>query len=163
MEKLIKYFKPVHWPLWVIFVFCVIGLFRNFYQMGMLVYGADATAYRILWAMIVIYFAQAALILARESKAWLLSAIQAFFCFYVYEDFTFLPIATFVRNVAWYIAPNMDYGWARFWGMTMISALFSLEILKTYLIFALTEEAPSRKTKKRVARKKPAAAPGPAI
>ena len=131
-------------------------MFRNFYQMNLLGgYGyTGGMATKVLWAMIVVYFAKAVLIIAREAKAWIISAIQAFFCFYVYEDFTFLPVTTLIRNVIFHFAPDMDYGWIRFLAMVTISALFSLEILKTYLLFALTEELPSRTAKKRRAPRK---------
>ena len=151
--KIIKYLNGICWPLYVILFFCLVGIFRNAYQINFFGYDYGTMSTKVFIAMIVIYTAQAILILAREPKAWIISAVQVFFCFYVYEDFTFLPVTTLFKNLAWYFAPDMSYGWIRFMGVTIMSALFSLDLLKTYLLYALTEPAPARKPRKRAAEK----------
>jgi hypothetical protein len=128
--------------------FCLAGIARNIYYSRFFGFNYGTIATKVFVAMIVIYIAQSVLLLARERKAWLISALQAFFCFYVYEDFTFLPVVTAVKNIIMYLRPDMDYGWLRFLQVSCISALLSLEILKTYLIFALTTEPPRRRARR---------------
>ena len=99
--------------------------------------------------MSVIYFAQIILILLRERNAWVVSALQAFFCFYVYEDFTVLPLANVVKMIFGGSLSSLDYGWIYFINMVLISAMFSFELLKTYLIYVLTAPLPSRKKKQK--------------
>ena len=151
--KIIKYLKGIHWLIYIILFFCLAGIFRNAYHMSVFGFNYENFATKILVAMAVIYVSQVILILLREKKAWLISAIQALFCAYVYEDFTFLPVTELIKNILWQWFPNMGYGWVKFMGTTMISALFTLEILKTYILFALTEELPRKKTRKRSAKK----------
>jgi hypothetical protein len=132
--------------LYFILFFCFAGAARNLRELILVSdYGYSVT--NISVAMFVIYAAQITLILARESKAWIISAIQAFFCFYVYPDFTFLPAAALLQNIIFHCAPDMSYGWMSFISSSLISALFSLEVLKTYFIFALTRERTARKKK----------------
>jgi hypothetical protein len=162
--KIIKYLKAVSWWLYAILFFCFAGIFRNVYHMNLFGYNYGNAATKVFVAMIVIYIAQAILILARERKAWIISAVQAFFCFYVYEDFTFLPFANMVRSIVLHFVPDIDYGWMHFLTVTMMSALFSLELLKTYLIYTLTEELPRKKPAKlRAPHKEEDAAEQPAV
>ena len=143
--KIKKYFGAIGWPLWVIHFFCLAGIARNIYHINLFGFNYGTITTKVFVAMIVIYIAQSALIVARKSEAWLISALQAFFCFYVYEDFTFLPLIAVIKNIALYYLPDMNYGWLRFLHVSCISALLSLEIFKTYLLFVLTQELPRRK------------------
>ncbi|MDR1123109.1 MAG: hypothetical protein LBL61_00510 [Elusimicrobiota bacterium] len=152
--KIKKYFSAVSWPLWVILFFCLAGIARNTYYITFFGFDYATIATKVFVAMVVIYTAQSLLILARKSEAWFISALQVLFCFYVYEDFTFLPAVALVRNIILHYCPGMDYGWLKFLQVSCISALVSLEILKTYLLFILTEELPRRKARAPRARAK---------
>jgi hypothetical protein len=143
--KIKKYVSAISWPLRVILFFCLAGIIRNIYHMNLFDFNYGTIATKVFVAMLVIYAAQSVLILARESKVWLISALQAFFCYYVYEDFTFLPVVAMVKNITLYYLPDMNYGWISFLHVSCISALLSLEIFKTYLLFVLTNELPHRK------------------
>lgn len=149
--KIIKYLRAIYWPIYVILFFCLAGFWRNIYQISIFGFDYSGMATKVLLAMTVIYASQIALILMRERKVWVISLMQAAFCIYVYEDFTFLPAAALVKNILWRFFPQMDYGWVKFMNTTAVSALLSLEILKTYILFALTEELPRGKRRKKSA------------
>jgi hypothetical protein len=131
--------------MYFILLFCFAGALRNL--RSLLTSGFDyASAYsEVLVAMLVMYMAQVLLIFIRESKVWIISAIQAFFCFYVYPDFTFLPAIAILQNIIWHYAHGVSYGWMLFISLSSISALFSLEVLKTYFIYVLTQEKVNRR------------------
>jgi hypothetical protein len=49
-----------------------------------------------------------------------------------------------LQNIIWHYAHDISYGWAVFISLSSISALFSLEVLKTYFIYVLTQEKVNR-------------------
>lgn len=160
MKKIIKYLSAIDGWLYIILFFCTIGLMRNIMQLFRYGFDYSGIATKVFVAMIIIYLAQIILILSRERKAWVISAIQAFFCFYVFEDFTFIPLTNFVKMGVYSLFPDMGYSWHYFMGTVVISALLSLEMLKTYLIYALTVDLPNRrphKTSEQSDKKEPAA------
>jgi membrane protein CcdC involved in cytochrome C biogenesis len=54
-----------------------------------------------------------------------------------------------LRGIILFFAPNMEFGWRQFMETSIVSLLFSLELLKTYLLYALTD--PLYKTKPKAA------------
>lgn len=142
MKKFIKYLNAIDGWLYVILFFCVIGLLRNTMQLFRFGFDYSGIATKVFVAMIIIYLSQIVLILSRERKAWVISAIQAFFCFYVFEDFTFVPLTNLARTLVYAIVPDMGYSWHYFTNTVVISFLLSLELLKTYLIYTLTQDLP---------------------
>jgi hypothetical protein len=149
MKKIIKYLQGIDGWIYLILFFCLMGVLRNILQINYYGFDYSNVAIKVFIAMIMMYGAQTILILMRERKVWMISALQAFFCFYVYEDFTFLPLANAAKMLFKVYAPNMGYGWIYFVNTMIISALFCLELIKTYLLYALTDEpakkAPARK------------------
>jgi len=145
MEKLIKYLKAIDWRIYIILFFCFLGLYRNIFRLHVFGFDYGGLAARVLVAMLALYAAQIILIFLRERKVWVISALQVFFCFYVYEDFTFAPLTDLIKNLMWLKFPDMGYGWVKFMGTAIISALFTLEVLKTYILYALTEELPKKR------------------
>lgn len=149
MKKIIKYLRGIDGWLYVILFFCLIGLLRNGLQLFRFGFDYSSIATKVFVAMIMIYGVQAMLLLMRERKAWFISAIQAFFCFYVFEDFTFLPFSNLAKMIIFKISPDMNYSWHYFMNTVIISAMFSLELLKTYIIYALTEEPQPAETEQK--------------
>jgi len=160
-KKLLKYFSAIDWRLYVIIFFCIMGLIRNAMYFGDIGFNYSRLETKIYTAMIVIYGAQLILLLLREHKAWIISALQVFFCFYVYQDYTFVPIANMIHNTTWRLSPDMSYGWINFMDTTLASALFCMELLKTYFILVLTDEVTGLKRRRpdgrRPARSRPSA------
>ncbi len=147
-KKIAAYFGAISPILYLILFFCIAGFLRNI--LGLVYRGFDYStlATKVLFAMAVIYFAQSVLILLRDRYTWVISALQAFFCFYVYDDFTALPFANMFKMIFGSSMAELDYGWIYFIRIVTVSAMFSLELLKTYLIYALTEPLPKKKKKK---------------
>lgn len=148
MKKIIKYLSKIDGWLYIVLFFCVMGVLRNALQFTTLGFNYHNIAIKILVAMIVLYLVQISLILLRERKAWIVSAIQVFFCIYVYEDFTFFPLANMIRSIVWHIKPDLSFEWVSFMWETLVSAMFCLEILKTYLIYTLTDDPYERRRKR---------------
>ena len=144
-KRAAAYFGAIDPILYLILFFCIAGFLRNMLVLSFQGFDYSTIATRVFLAMSVIYFAQIVLILLRERNAWIVSALQAFFCFYVYEDFTALPFANVFRMLFGDGIIKLDYGWIYFINMAIISAMFSLELLKTYLIYALTVPAFAKK------------------
>ena len=159
MKKIKDYLGKIDIWLYVILFFCVIGFLRNAWQLVRFGFDYSSIATKVFVTMFIIYLAQSVLILMRERKAWIISAIQVFFCFYVFEDFTFVPLSNIVRMIVDSFAPNIDYGYSYFMNTVLISGLFCLELLKTYIIYILTQDpAPSEDKKEPVAQKQEPAA-----
>lgn len=147
-RKVIGYLSKIDPVLYLILFFCLAGLLRNI--LSIYVYGLNysSVAVRAFIAMAVIYFSQILLIFLRQRSAWIISLIQCFFCFYVYEDFTAFPLVNILKLFLKNWLETADYGWIYFFNMTVISAMFSLELLKTYLIYTLTDEPAKNKNVK---------------
>lgn len=148
-KKAVAYLSAIDPVLYLILFFCLAGLLRNLIALAYHGFDYSTVATKVFVAMSVIYFAQIILILLRERNAWVVSALQAFFCFYVYEDFTALPLANVVKMIFGGSLSSLDYGWIYFINMVLISAMFSFELLKTYLIYVLTAPLPSRNKKQK--------------
>lgn len=144
---MINYFKKIDVILYFILFLCFVGLIRNILYLFNYGFDYGNLPTTVFIAMSVIYCAQFILILMRERKAWVISAIQVFFCFYVYEDYTFLPFGHGIRVTVLSFAGNLDYAWSTFLSTVLASGLFCFEILKTYLLYTLTDERHPRKPK----------------
>lgn len=151
-RKAVAYLSAIDPVLYLILFFCAAGFLRNTLALSYHGFDYSTVATKVFVAMAVIYFAQIVLILLRERNAWIVSALQAFFCFYVYEDFTALPFANVFKMIFGGGMASWDYGWIYFVNMVLISAMFSFELLKTYLIYALTSPLPSKNKKGRKAQ-----------
>ena len=82
-----------------------------------------------------LYVAQIALILMRHWVVWVISLIQVIFCIYVYPDFSFMPFIAVGKYMIFERMAERGYGWAHFLNFTFISLGFSVEIIKTYLLY----------------------------
>ena len=144
----IDYLSKIDPVLYLIVFFCIAGFLRNVLALSYFGFSYSTVAARALTAMALIYFAQIILIFMRRRIAWLISAIQCFFCFYVYEDFTAVPFSNMLKMLLTPWLNSADYGWVNFYHMTVISAMFSIELLKTYLIYVLTDQPAAKKKTK---------------
>jgi len=148
-RKVVGYLSKIDPVLYLILFFCLAGLLRNLLSLSIYGLNYSSIAVKAFIAMAVIYFAQIVLILLRQRNAWIVSALQCFFCFYVYEDFTAYPLLNAVKLFLKQWLESADYGWVYFFNMVAVSAMFSLELLKTYLIYVLTDEPQKKKKVKK--------------
>ena len=147
MKKILKYLYQIDNWLYLILAFCLFGCIRNILMLKYvgLNYGYFIT--KVCVAMLAIYFAQSVLILLRQRVVWFVSLVQCLFCIFVYKDFTFLPLASVFNAIRNYFIPNLTYGEEYFIGFAMISFLFCAEIIKTYLLYTLTDQVDFGKKK----------------
>ena len=134
MKKLSNNFKKSNIYLKIILLFCVMGFGRNiyfFFAQG----GATEDGYRLFGGFALLFGAQVVFLLLRDWRAAIFSAAQCFFALFLYEDFTFLPVVKPVFYLFLYAAPDISFQKISVMQYIMTALLFSLEILKTYLIY----------------------------
>lgn len=149
LTKPLNYFGKIDVCIYIILIFCVLGFLRNFFALKYFDFNFAYYNTKLFFAMFMIYLAQICLILLRQRIVFLISLIQIFFCFFVYRDFTFLPIANIIISIKNVFAGDISYGWEYFISFTLTSLLVSLEIIKTYLLYVLTDQLPSKKKKEK--------------
>ena len=133
-KKIKNYFKSFNFISYFILVLCALGSFRNIvFLCNYHSLGQDVNS--IFIAMITIYFAQIAFILLKQWQVWLISLIQVIFCIYVYPDFSILPFSAVLKFIFFNRIIEGNYAWASFINFMFISFGFSVEILKTYLLY----------------------------
>lgn len=135
LRKIKDYLKSFNFLTYFILVLCILGLVRNitfyrtYHPLGQEMMNS------VFLAMIMIYAAQFALILMKHWVVWVISAIQVLFCIYVYPDFSFMPFIAVAKHFIFESLASKGYGWAHFLNFTFISLGFSVEIIKTYLLY----------------------------
>ena len=145
MKKILKYLSKIDTCIYIILIFCIFGFIRNFVLLRYFDFNFAYFNTKLFFAMVMIYFAQICLILLRQRIVVLISAIQVFFCFFVYRDFTFIPLSNLFYMVKDMFAVELSYGWDYFISFALMSFMFCLEIIKTYLLYVLTDQLPTRK------------------
>ena len=129
-----NYFKDFDFIVYFILVLCALGLFRNIVFLNNYhALGQDVNS--VLIAMISIYFVQILLILLKQWQVYLISLIQVIFCIYIFPDFSILPFSAVLKFIFFDRLTEGNYAWASFINFMFISFGFSMEILKTYLLY----------------------------
>ncbi len=146
-KNILKYFEAIDNWLYLILIFCFLGLIRNFLMLRYFEFNYSYFATKVYLAMFVIYFAQIALILMRQRIVFVISLIQVLFCAFVFRDFTFFQLNRAILSIKNYFFPELSYGWEYFISFACFSLLFCLEVIKTYLLYALTDQ-PKKKLKR---------------
>ena len=133
--KTIKnYFKDFNFIIYFILVLCALGLFRNIVFLNSY-HALGQNVNSIFIAMIMIYFSQIILILAKRWQVSFISLIQVIFCIYVYPDFSILPFSAVIKFIFFDRLTEGNYAWANFINFAFISFGFCVEIIKTYLLY----------------------------
>ena len=139
-KNIFDYLSKIDNLLYLILAFCLCGCIRNFLMLRYMGLNYSYFITKVCVAMFAIYFAQSILILLRQRIVWFISLVQCLFCLFVYKDFTFLPCINLFNLVKNYFFPNLTYGEEYFFSFACLSFLFSIEIIKTYLLYALTDQ-----------------------
>ena len=92
LKKALNYLGKIDVCIYIILIFCILGLFRNLFALRYFDFNFAYYNTKLFFAMFMLYLAQIGLILLRQRIVVLISFIQVLFCFFVYRDFTFLPI-----------------------------------------------------------------------
>ncbi|MGB2579696.1 hypothetical protein AAIR98_001615 [Elusimicrobium simillimum] len=134
MKLLIKNFKSINIYLKIIVVFCLIGFVKNFYLL--FTQGPHVImGYRLFAGFAIIFLSQAVFVTLKDWRAAFFSAAHCFFALFLYEDFTFLPVLKPVFTFFVYMTPFASERATQLLQYTMVSMLFSLEMLKTFTIY----------------------------
>lgn len=139
-KNLSAYLSKIDNWLYLILVFCFFGCIRNIIMLKYYGFNYGFFVAKACVAMLVIYFAQSLLILLRQRIVWFISLIQCLFCLFVYRDFTFLPLTNLITIIRNFASFDLTYGQEYFISFACLSFLFSMEIIKTYLLYALTDD-----------------------
>lgn len=146
-EKVLNYLSKIDNIIYFILTFCLFGLIRNLIILKYLQFDYRYFNTKICVAMAVIYLVQILLILLRQRIVALISLIQALFGLFVFRDFTFLPLINLLVWLKNFLFPNLSYGWEYFLSFAFISLMLCLELIKTYLLYVLTDQLPKHKQK----------------
>ncbi|MBQ3934092.1 MAG: hypothetical protein II726_02760, partial [Elusimicrobiaceae bacterium] len=129
-----NYFKSFNFVIYFILVLCLLGLLRNILFLNNY-HALGQNVNSIFIAMIMIYFSQIILILLKQWQVYLISLLQVIFCIYVFPDFSILPFSAVIKFVFFDRLIEGNYAWAKFINFMFISFGFSVEIIKTYLLY----------------------------
>lgn len=133
-KKIKNYFESFNFITYFILILCVLGLFRNLLFLNSYhALGQDVN--NILIAMISIYSAQIIFILLKQWQVTIISLIQVIFCIYVFPDFSIIPFSAIIKFIFFDRLTEGSYAWANFINIMFVSFGFSVEILKTYLLY----------------------------
>lgn len=136
MDLLLKRFFHMNIYVKIIFFFCVFGLFVNFfYVLGDLRTGGILL--RLHLGFLLLYAGQVAFILLEERFVFILSVLQGILAFLTNADFTFVPALRLLGHMYYALFPNMSLESMSVYKYVFISLAFTLEMLKSYILFAL--------------------------
>ena len=145
-KKIKNYFKSFNFITYFILTLCILGLFRNLLFLNAY-HALGQNVNSILIAMISIYFAQIVFILLKQWQVSLISLIQVIFCIYIFPDFSILPFSAVIKFLFFNRLTEGSYAWANFIDIMFVSFGFSVEILKTYLLYIYFPPNKNRKVK----------------
>ena len=145
MKNFFSCFLRLNIYLKIIVIFCFLGFVRNCILLAFQAPHVNM-GYRLFGAFALIYLSQVILILMHDRRAALFSGIQCFFALFVYRDFTFLAV---LKPFFSFFAGMQPYGSnvTDFLQYLMASTLFSIEALKTFLIWDFLEPEKHEKNK----------------
>ncbi len=132
--KALKSYLDFNFCIYFILVLCFLGVFRNTIFLTRY-HALGQNIDDVFIAMIAIYAAQILLILLKQWAVWIISLIQVGFCIYVYPDFSILPFSAVIKYIFFTGISESSYTWAKFISFMLVSFGFSVEILKTYLLY----------------------------
>lgn len=140
-NKILLYLSKIDNWLYLILIFCLIGCVRNILVLKYVGLNYTYFIVEVSIAMLTIFFTQSLLILLRQRIVWLISLLQCIFSLFVSKDFTFTPLASEIiipiKNI---LFKDLSYGEEYFISFAIVSFLFCAEIIKTYLLYTLTDQ-----------------------
>ena len=128
------YFESFNFWVYLILILCILGIFRNIVFLTNFRFLNNHLSH-IFWAMLSLYSAQILFILLRHWVVWVISLIQVAFCILVYPDFSFIPFAAVLDFLFFDGLKDGSFAWTRFINFMFVSLGFSVEIIKTYLLY----------------------------
>lgn len=133
-KKVKDYFKSFNFWIYLILILCILGLFRNMVFLTNFRFLNNNLSH-IFWAMISLYAAQILFILLKHWAVWVVSGIQVIFCIWIYPDFSITPFSAVLDFLFFDRLKENSFAWAHFINFMFVSLGFSVEIIKTYLLY----------------------------
>lgn len=136
IKALWRRFLGLDFWLKLIWLFCLYGTLLNFiFICHDLRY--DGLLLRLHLGFFVLYAGQAVFILLKERMVFVLSLLQAFLAFATNADFTFVPVVRLAGRLAYMLSGGFSVEGMEAYKYVFISACLTLELLKTWFLFAL--------------------------
>lgn len=146
IKKLCRRFWRLDFWLKLIWIFCLLGTVLNLISITRdLRYGGILL--RLHAGFFILYAGQVVFILVRERMVFILSLLQAVLALLTSADFTFVPVLRLLGATLQAVHGPLSLEQTDVYKYVFISACFTLEMLKTYLLFALLPSS-SKKTQK---------------
>lgn len=145
MISLARRFFVLPFLLKVIWTFCLLGALLNMVFIGRDLQG-NGILLRLHVGFFILYAGQVAFILLQERMVWILSLLQAFLAFLSNLDFTFVPVGRVVGYLVYGFYGSFSLEAMEAYKYVFVSFCLTLELLKTWLLFALLP-APKKKKK----------------
>ena len=143
MISLARRFFVLPFLLKVIWTFCLLGALLNMVFIGRDLQG-NGILLRLHIGFFILYAGQVAFILLQERMVWILSLLQAFLAFLSNLDFTFVPVGRVVGYLVYGFYGSFSLEAMEVYKYVFVSFCLTLELLKTWLLFALLP-APKKK------------------
>ena len=143
MRRLWRRFWALDFLIKLIWVFCFFGfLFNLVYVIYDLRH--DGLLLRLHLGFLILYLGQTVFILLKERMVCVLSLLQAVIALVTNIDFTFVPLLRAIGQVVYWLTGPFSLEDMQVYKYVFTSACLTLELLKTYLLFALLP-APKKK------------------
>ncbi len=145
MRWFFKRFLSLPFLLKLIWIFCLSGMIFN------LIYVCrdlrhDGLLLRLHTGFFILYAGQLVFLLLKERMVFILSLLQAAIAFATNMDFTFVPLVRLLGQLVYSIKGGFTLEEMDAYKYVFVSACMTLELLKSYLMFALLPPA-KKKTK----------------
>ena len=144
MRRMWRLFLSLDFRLKLVLVFCLYGLLLNTVFLCRDI-RYDGLLLRLHLGFWVLYAGQFVFILLKERMVFILSLLQALLAFLTNADFTFVPVVRMAGYAAFLVKGEFTIEEMEVYKYVFVSACLTLELLKTYWIFALLPPAKKKK------------------
>lgn len=129
-------FCELHFLLKIIWIFCLLGVLLNTVVVWRDLNGTGILL-RLHISFLVVYVTQVVFILLKERMIWIISALQAVLALATNLDFTFVPALRLIGEIIYLVNGQLSLDGMEVYKYVFVSACFTLELLKTFLIWWL--------------------------
>ncbi len=137
-------FAGLDFCLKLIWLFCLIGATLNLVFICRDI-SSGGVLLRLHIGFFILYAGQVVFIVVKERLVFVLSLLQALVAFATNADFTFVPVLRLLGRIVYVANGGFSVEALEVYKYVFVSACFTLELLKTYLLWALIPPAPKKK------------------
>jgi len=142
MKALWRRFSELAFLLKIIWIFCFLGAVINVVLIGR-DFSRGSVLLRLHLAFLVLYVGQVGFILLRERMVFVLSLLQALVALWTNLDFTAVPVLRIVGTLLVMIKGQLSVDQLEVYKYVFVSLCFTLELLKTALLWILLTPNPT--------------------